>query len=71
MVAYTNALYPNPPNIEIKGLQGDLYATYIFAPILGGLFAGLFQKYINEILLFKAEKARIQSLKKNFDYGQG
>ena len=35
-----------------------IYMMYIFAPLFGGILAGLFQRYINERLLKSSEKKR-------------
>ena len=37
-------------------------SAYIFAPILGGIFAGSFQRFYNERAIDKAEKAKNESI---------
>lgn len=57
----------NPRSLD-SAFEVGLYLVYIFAPLLGGVFAGLFQRYINEYNLRAAEENRSSIFK---SLGQG
>ena len=45
-------------HIPLTGIVAQIYAIYIFAPLCGGIMAGLYQKYVNEVFLWRSEKAK-------------
>merc|ERR1712094_152494 len=49
---FTHGVYPNAPQMPL-----NYYAAYIFAPALGGILAGIFQRTLNQIAQDKAGEA--------------
>jgi hypothetical protein len=52
-----NRIYPNAPKTQLV-YQG----AYIGATLLGGIFAGAFQRFFNEIAVRKADAAKAQEI---------
>lgn len=50
-------IYPNAPATSLK-YQG----VYIMGPLLGGVFAGLYQRYVNESAIAKADTVKAQEI---------
>lgn len=50
-------IYPAAPKTKLVYM-----AAYINAPFLGGIFAGLFQRYYNEYAITKAKDAKGQEI---------
>ena len=50
-------IYPNAPTTQLI-YQG----MYIVGPLFGGIFAGVFQRYVNENAIAKSDTARSQEL---------
>tara|TARA_B100000768_G_C10906157_1_gene219676 strand:- start:151 stop:516 length:366 start_codon:yes stop_codon:yes gene_type:complete len=50
---FNSKVYPNAPKTKMVYIP-----AYIFGPLLGGIFAGLYQRFINEKALAKAEQAK-------------
>jgi len=50
-------IYPNAPKTSLNYM-----GAYIGAPLLGGIFAGVFQRYFNEFAIRKADNMKKQEL---------
>ena len=50
-------IYPGAPKTKLVYM-----AAYINAPFLGGIFAGLFQRYYNEAAIAKADTAKANEI---------
>jgi hypothetical protein len=50
-------IYPNAPKTKLTYM-----GAYIGAPLLGGIFAGVFQRYFNEFAIRKADNMKKQEL---------
>ena len=50
-------IYPNAPKTKLTYM-----AAYIMAPWLGGIFGGVYQRYLNEKAIQKADTAKSQEL---------
>ena len=49
---FLHAIYPNSSKISL-----EFWPAYIFAPAIGGIFAGIFSRFVNEAALDAGEKA--------------